>query len=93
MALNIEWSEEARADIRRPDKPTARRIFDAVLPPPKRAKATSSSCRGNMLASSACALATTGCFFPKRAARFVFTSCAIARKPTAETAFQVFADD
>ena len=31
MALNIEWSEEARADIRRFDKPTARRIFDALL--------------------------------------------------------------
>ena len=31
MALNIEWSEEARADIRRLDKPTARRIFDAAL--------------------------------------------------------------
>lgn len=31
MALNIEWSEEARADIRRLDKPAARRIFDAVL--------------------------------------------------------------
>ena len=31
MALNIEWSEEARADIRRLDKPTARRIFDAVF--------------------------------------------------------------
>jgi len=31
MGLNVEWSEEARADIRRLDKPTARRIFDAVL--------------------------------------------------------------
>jgi mRNA-degrading endonuclease RelE of RelBE toxin-antitoxin system len=31
MALKIEWSEEARADIRRLDKPTAGRIFDAVL--------------------------------------------------------------
>ena len=31
MALNLEWSEEARADIRRLDKPTALRIFDAVL--------------------------------------------------------------
>ena len=31
MALNIEWSEEARADIRRLNKPTAQRIFDAVL--------------------------------------------------------------
>jgi mRNA-degrading endonuclease RelE of RelBE toxin-antitoxin system len=31
MALSIERSEEARADIRRFDKPTARHIFDAVL--------------------------------------------------------------
>ncbi|MGA2608677.1 MAG: type II toxin-antitoxin system RelE/ParE family toxin [Terriglobia bacterium] len=31
MALNIEWSEEARADIRRFDKSTARRTFDALL--------------------------------------------------------------
>jgi len=31
MALNIEWSEEARADVRRLDKPTARRIFDTLL--------------------------------------------------------------
>jgi mRNA-degrading endonuclease RelE of RelBE toxin-antitoxin system len=31
MALNIEWSDEARTDIRRLDKPTARHIFDAVL--------------------------------------------------------------
>jgi mRNA-degrading endonuclease RelE of RelBE toxin-antitoxin system len=31
VALNIEWSEEARTDIRRFDKPTARRIFDALL--------------------------------------------------------------
>jgi len=31
MALNIEWSDEARADIRRLDKPSARRIFDAAL--------------------------------------------------------------
>jgi len=31
MALKIEWSEEARADVRRLDKPSARRIFDAVL--------------------------------------------------------------
>jgi mRNA-degrading endonuclease RelE of RelBE toxin-antitoxin system len=31
MALSIEWSEGARADIRRLDKPTARRIFDTLL--------------------------------------------------------------
>jgi len=31
MILNIEWSEEARADVRRLDKPTARRVFDTLL--------------------------------------------------------------
>ena len=31
MALNIEWSEGARADVRRLDKPTALRIFDTLL--------------------------------------------------------------
>ena len=31
MALNIEWSEEARADVRRLDKPTAQRLFDTLV--------------------------------------------------------------
>jgi mRNA-degrading endonuclease RelE of RelBE toxin-antitoxin system len=31
MALNVEWSEEARGDIRRLDRSTAHRIFDTVL--------------------------------------------------------------
>jgi len=31
MVLDIEWSEEARADIRRLDKATALRIFDTLL--------------------------------------------------------------
>jgi mRNA-degrading endonuclease RelE of RelBE toxin-antitoxin system len=31
MPLDIEWSEEARADVRRLDKPTALQIFDALL--------------------------------------------------------------
>ena len=31
MVLNIEWSEEARADVRRLDKPAAQRVFDTLL--------------------------------------------------------------
>ena len=31
MALNIEWSEGARADVRRLDKPAAERVFDTLL--------------------------------------------------------------
>jgi mRNA-degrading endonuclease RelE of RelBE toxin-antitoxin system len=31
MPLNIEWSEEAKADVRRLDKPTAQRTFDTLL--------------------------------------------------------------
>ena len=31
MVLNIEWSEEARADVRRLDKPTAQRVFETLL--------------------------------------------------------------
>ena len=31
MPLNIERSEEAKADVRRLDKPTAQRIFDTLL--------------------------------------------------------------
>ena len=31
MGLNIEWSEGARADVRRLDKPTAQRVFDTLL--------------------------------------------------------------
>jgi len=31
VALRIEWSEEARADIRRLDKPTAMRVFETVM--------------------------------------------------------------
>jgi len=31
MALRIEWSDEARADVRRLDKPTALRIFSTLL--------------------------------------------------------------
>jgi mRNA-degrading endonuclease RelE of RelBE toxin-antitoxin system len=31
VAFRIEWSEEARADVRGLDKPTAMRIFDGVL--------------------------------------------------------------
>ena len=31
MVRNIEWSEEARADVRRLDKPTALRVFDTLL--------------------------------------------------------------
>ncbi len=31
MALNIEWSEEARADVRHLDKPTAPRLFDTLV--------------------------------------------------------------
>jgi mRNA-degrading endonuclease RelE of RelBE toxin-antitoxin system len=31
MVLNIEWSEEARADVRHLDKPAAQRVFDTVL--------------------------------------------------------------
>jgi mRNA-degrading endonuclease RelE of RelBE toxin-antitoxin system len=31
MPLTIEWSDEAKADIRRLDKPTALHIFDTLL--------------------------------------------------------------
>jgi len=31
MALRIEWSDEARADVRRLDKPTALRTFNTLL--------------------------------------------------------------
>jgi mRNA-degrading endonuclease RelE of RelBE toxin-antitoxin system len=31
MVPNIEWSEEARADVRRLDKPAAQRVFDTLL--------------------------------------------------------------
>jgi mRNA-degrading endonuclease RelE of RelBE toxin-antitoxin system len=31
MVLKIEWSEEARADVRRLDKPAAQRVFDTLL--------------------------------------------------------------
>jgi mRNA-degrading endonuclease RelE of RelBE toxin-antitoxin system len=31
MALNIEWSQGARADVRRLDKPAAQRVFDTLL--------------------------------------------------------------
>jgi mRNA-degrading endonuclease RelE of RelBE toxin-antitoxin system len=31
VALRIDWSEEARADIRRLDRPTAMRIFEGLL--------------------------------------------------------------
>ena len=31
MVLNVEWSEGARADVRRLDKPTAQRVFDTLL--------------------------------------------------------------
>ena len=31
MGLNIEWSEGARADVRRLDKPTVQRVFDTLL--------------------------------------------------------------
>ena len=31
MVLNIEWSGEARADVRRLDKPAAERVFDTLL--------------------------------------------------------------
>ncbi len=31
MALKIDWSEEARTDVRRLDRPTAMRIFESLL--------------------------------------------------------------
>jgi mRNA-degrading endonuclease RelE of RelBE toxin-antitoxin system len=31
MPLTIEWSDEAKADIRRLDKPTALHVFDTLL--------------------------------------------------------------
>ncbi len=31
MTFRIEWSEEARADVRRLDKPTAMRVFEVLL--------------------------------------------------------------
>ncbi|MGH9654057.1 MAG: type II toxin-antitoxin system RelE family toxin [Bryobacteraceae bacterium] len=31
MALKIDWSDDARADIRALDRPTAMFIFDAIL--------------------------------------------------------------
>jgi len=31
MVLNVEWSEEARADVRRLDRPAAQRVFDTLL--------------------------------------------------------------
>jgi mRNA-degrading endonuclease RelE of RelBE toxin-antitoxin system len=31
MVLNIEWSDEARADVRCLDKPIAQRVFDTLL--------------------------------------------------------------
>jgi hypothetical protein len=31
MALRVDWSDEARADVRAFDRPTAMRIFDGVL--------------------------------------------------------------
>ena len=31
MATKIEWSEEARADVRRLDKPLAMRVFEGLL--------------------------------------------------------------
>ncbi|MGA2073129.1 MAG: type II toxin-antitoxin system RelE/ParE family toxin [Terriglobia bacterium] len=31
MVPNIEWSEAARADVRRLDKPNAQKLFDTLL--------------------------------------------------------------
>lgn len=31
MKIKIEWSEEARADVRRLDKPSAMRVFQGLL--------------------------------------------------------------
>jgi mRNA-degrading endonuclease RelE of RelBE toxin-antitoxin system len=31
VALRIDWSEEARADIRRLDRPTAKRVFEGLI--------------------------------------------------------------
>ena len=31
MVLNIEWSEDARADVRQLDKPAAQHVFDTLL--------------------------------------------------------------
>ena len=31
MPTKIDWTDEARADVRRLDKPTARRVFEALL--------------------------------------------------------------
>jgi mRNA-degrading endonuclease RelE of RelBE toxin-antitoxin system len=31
VALKIDWSDEARADIRRLDRPTAMRVFEGIL--------------------------------------------------------------
>ncbi len=83
--FRIEWLDEAAADVRRLDRATAMRIFDAFFITPAPAAAMSSLCTATGPGTFAYVSATIA-----SCSRFGTTSCAspasaIAPKPTAST--------
>jgi len=80
----IEWLDEAKADVRRLDRPTAMRIFEAFFTMPALAAAMSNHCTAIWPAPSASDSATTACSLICRTMSSASSASVTAAKLTAE---------
>ena len=64
MAFRIDWSDEARADVRLLDKPTAMRVFEGLLRFARTGEGDVKQSKELLPEGYACVWANIGCSFP-----------------------------
>jgi len=82
----IEWSEQAREDVRRLDRATALRIFEGVLHCARTGAGDVEPLHGPMAARSGCASRTIALCSASSMTLCASPASVIARRPTAERA-------